>query len=61
MVGTIGQGIINVLNPSMFPWLLLGVIIGLIVGILPGFGVVAALSVLLPIIYGLSPSFALFF
>ncbi|MDI6755792.1 MAG: tripartite tricarboxylate transporter permease [Thermodesulfobacteriota bacterium] len=61
MIEAIGHGIVNVLNPGMLPWIFLGVMIGLIVGILPGLGGTAALAILLPVIYGLDPTFALSF
>jgi putative tricarboxylic transport membrane protein len=55
------QGITNVLNPGMIPWVFLGVIVGLMVGILPGLGIAATLAILLPVVYGLNPTFALTF
>lgn len=61
MIEAIGQGIVNVLNPGMMPWIFFGVVIGLIVGILPGLGGVATLAILLPVVYGLDPTFALSF
>ena len=61
MLGAIWQGIANVLNPGMLPWVFLGVIVGLTVGILPGLGIAATLAILLPVVYGLNPTFALTF
>jgi len=61
MVEAIGQGVANVLNPSMIPWVFLGVVVGLCVGILPGLGIAATLAILLPVVYGLNPTFALTF
>ncbi|OGP62852.1 MAG: hypothetical protein A2170_07225 [Deltaproteobacteria bacterium RBG_13_53_10] len=61
MLEAIWQGIANVLNPSMLPWIFLGVLVGLTVGILPGLGIAATLAILLPIVYGLNPTFALTF
>ena len=61
MVEALWQGIANVLNPGMLPWVFLGVIVGLIVGILPGLGIAATLAILLPVVYGLNPTFALTF
>ena len=61
MLEAIWQGIANVLNPGMLPWVFLGVISGLVVGILPGLGIAATLAILLPVIYGLNPTFALTF
>ena len=45
----------------MLPWIFFGVAIGLVVGILPGLGGAATLAILLPIVYGLDPTFALTF
>jgi putative tricarboxylic transport membrane protein len=59
MLEALFQGIVNVLNPGMLPWVFLGVIVGLIVGILPGLGIAATLAILLPVVYGLNPTFAL--
>jgi TctA family transporter len=54
-------GVANVFNPTMLFYMFLGVIIGLIVGILPGLGGVATLAILLPVVYGMNPAFALAF
>jgi TctA family transporter len=61
MLEALFQGIVNVLNPGMLPWVFLGVVVGLIVGILPGLGIAATLAILLPVVYGLNPTFALTF
>jgi len=61
MAEAVWQGVANVLNPSMIPWVFLGVVVGLAVGILPGLGIAATLAILLPVIYGLNPTFALTF
>ena len=61
MLEALWQGITNVLNPGMMPWVFLGVIVGLLVGILPGLGIAATLAILLPVVYGLNPTFALTF
>jgi putative tricarboxylic transport membrane protein len=42
-----------------FAYLLVGTFLGLFVGLLPGFGGLAGLSMLLPFIYGMDPSHAL--
>jgi TctA family transporter len=61
MIEAIWQGIVNVLNPGMLPWVFFGVMVGLIVGILPGLGIAATLAILLPVVYGLNPTFTLTF
>lgn len=61
MLEAVWQGIGNVLNLGMIPWVFLGVIVGLIVGILPGLGIAATLAILLPVVYSLNPTFALTF
>ena len=61
MIEAIVQGIVNVLKPTMIPWVLFAVFIGLVVGILPGLGGAATIAILLPVIYGLDPTFALTF
>jgi putative tricarboxylic transport membrane protein len=61
MIEAVWQGITNVLNLTMIPWVLIGVMVGLIVGILPGLGIAATLAILLPVVYSLDPTFALTF
>ena len=61
MLGAAWQGMANVFNPAMMPWVFLGVIVGLVVGILPGLGIAATLAILLPVVYSLDPTFALTF
>jgi putative tricarboxylic transport membrane protein len=61
MIEAVWQGIANVLNLTMIPWVLIGVMVGLIVGILPGLGIAATLAILLPVVYSLDPTFALTF
>jgi putative tricarboxylic transport membrane protein len=61
MLEALWQGISNVLNPGMMPWVFLGVIVGLIVGILPGLGIAATLAILLPVVYSMKPTVALTF
>jgi len=61
MIEALWHGIANVLNFAMIPWVLFAVFIGLGVGILPGLGGAATTAILLPIIYGMKPTFALTF
>jgi TctA family transporter len=49
----------QLIEPAHLLFLLLGVFMGMLVGILPGLGGIAGLSVLLPFVYGLEPSYAL--
>jgi putative tricarboxylic transport membrane protein len=43
------------LEPQNFLWCFIGVTIGNIVGVLPGMGVISAISILLPLTFGLKP------
>jgi TctA family transporter len=43
------------LEPSNLLWCFIGVLIGNIVGVLPGMGVLSAISILLPITFGMKP------
>ncbi len=61
MLEALIHGLTNVLNPAIIPWVLFAVFIGLAVGILPGLGGAATTAILLPIIYGMDPTFALTF
>ena len=47
------------LQPHNILWCFVGVLIGNIVGVLPGMGVLATISILLPLTYALSPVSAL--
>jgi len=59
MVEALLQGFLTILRPEVFALMLLGVAIGLVVGITPGIGSIAALSILLPMIWGMQPETAL--
>ncbi|MDV8025227.1 tripartite tricarboxylate transporter permease [Rhodococcus sp. IEGM 1330] len=52
-------GFINVLTPTHLLFALLGCVLGMLVGVLPGFGPAAAVSLLIPITFGLDATTAL--
>jgi len=58
MLDALGQGLMMVLTPMAFGYLLLGVAIGLLVGVLPGLGGPAALAMVLPFTFGMEPTHA---
>ena len=43
------------LDPHNLLWCFVGVLVGNIVGVLPGMGVLSAISILLPITFGMQP------
>jgi putative tricarboxylic transport membrane protein len=50
------QALSNLLQPDVFVFLMLGVLVGTVVGILPGLGGIVGMSVLLPFIFGMDPT-----
>jgi putative tricarboxylic transport membrane protein len=52
-------GFKNVLHPDILFYCFLGVVIGTLIGVLPGIGPIAAMSILLPTTFGLSPASAI--
>ncbi len=46
-------------SPEHFPFLIMGVLLGLVIGVFPGLGGIAGLSLLLPFIYGMDEVSAL--
>ncbi|MGB1999170.1 MAG: tripartite tricarboxylate transporter permease [Candidatus Puniceispirillaceae bacterium] len=48
-----------ILQPSVLMYLLLGVTMGLAIGVFPGLGGIAGLSLVLPFMFGLEPSYGL--
>jgi putative tricarboxylic transport membrane protein len=48
----------TLLAPTHLYYMMIGVLVGLVVGILPGLGGIAGMSLLLPFVYGLSPTSA---
>ncbi|WP_414131645.1 tripartite tricarboxylate transporter permease [Rhizobium jaguaris] len=51
----LGQGFVVALQPYNLLMCFLGILLGNIVGVLPGMGVMAAISILLPLTFGMSP------
>jgi len=55
------HALFSLFSPSNFGLMLLGIIIGFVFGIIPGLSGLVALSLMLPLIYGMSPMPALIF
>ncbi len=51
----LGAGFSQVLTPENLGWAFLGVLIGTLVGVLPGIGPITAISLLIPLSFGLDP------
>lgn len=51
----LGAGFAQVLTPENLGWAFLGVLIGTLVGVLPGIGPITAISLLIPLSFGLEP------
>lgn len=47
------QGFMNYLDPLRFGFLLLGIVVGIFIGIIPALGGVVAMSLLLPLVFGM--------
>ncbi len=58
MVEAALQGLLMVFNPATFPYLLIGVCMGIVVGILPGVSGTFSLAVLIPFTFVLEPASA---
>ena len=54
-LGDLGQGFSIALEPHNLMWCFVGVFLGNLVGVLPGMGVLSAISILLPLTFGLKP------
>lgn len=52
-------GLVSVLTPHHLLFALLGCVLGMVVGVLPGFGPAAAVSLLIPVTFGLDPATAI--
>jgi putative tricarboxylic transport membrane protein len=61
MFEAFGEALGYLTNPQTIGYILLGNITGLVFGVLPGLGGAAALAILLPLTYELSPMMAMFF
>lgn len=59
MLGNLISGFLVVLSPQYLMWSFIGVSVGNLVGVLPGIGGLAAISMLLPVTYGLDPTASL--
>ncbi|PZU37566.1 MAG: transporter [Microbacterium sp.] len=53
------QGLLTVLTPENLLFALMGCVLGMLVGVLPGFGPAAAVSLLIPVTFTLSPTTAI--
>lgn len=60
-MSSLAIGFIKAVDPSILPFLLLGIVLGLSIGMAPGLGGNFALAVLLPFIYGMEPHQAIAF
>jgi len=49
------SGLLQVMSPSAFGLMMIGILIGLVVGILPGLGGPVALALMLPFTFGMTP------
>ena len=56
--GSLLGGIAAVITPTNLAFALLGCVLGMLVGVLPGFGPAAAVSLLIPVTFGLSATTA---
>jgi len=61
MIEVLFQGFLTIFRLDVFAFMVLGVLIGLVFGIIPGIGGLAALSMLLPMVWGMNPEVALVF
>lgn len=59
LIDNIALGFSVALSPSNLLYCFIGVLLGTIVGVIPGLGVLAAISMLFPITFGLEPTTAL--
>ncbi len=59
MLDLVLQAFQTLFSPENFPFLVMGVLLGLVIGVFPGLGGIAGLSLLLPFIYGMDEVSAL--
>ena len=59
MIDLVLQAFQTLFSPEHFPFLMLGVLLGLLIGVFPGLGGIAGLSLLLPFLYGMDEVSAL--
>lgn len=56
MLGTAAEALNRLLQPDVFVFLPLGVLIGTLIGILPGLGGIVGMSLLVPFVFGMDPT-----
>ncbi len=61
VLGLLGAGLLQALEPLNFSMIVLGVVLGLLVGALPGLGSVNGVAILLPITFLVPPTAAIIF
>ena len=54
-LANLGHGFAIALDPHNLVWCFVGVVVGNFVGVLPGMGVLSAVSILLPLTFGMNP------
>ena len=59
MLDLVLQAFQTLFSPEHFPYLMMGVLLGLVIGVFPGLGGIAGLSLLLPFLYGMDEVSAL--
>lgn len=47
------QGFMNYTDPLTFSWLMMGIIVGIVIGIIPALGGVVAMTLLVPLVFGM--------
>ena len=59
MLEAFAQGFLNYIDPLRFGFLILGVVVGIFIGIIPALGGIVAMSLLLPMVFGMDKIAAL--
>ena len=54
ILASFGQGLLVVLEPEVLMYCFLGVFLGTFIGVLPGVGSMAAIAIILPLMFGIS-------
>lgn len=55
MTEAIFTALLNLTNPRLFAFLMLGIVVGLVIGVLPGLGGVVGMSLFVPFLFGMDP------
>lgn len=55
MSDAIYAALLNLTNPRLFAYMMLGIAVGLVIGILPGLGGVVGMSLFVPFLFGMDP------